>query len=84
MSILWPNGCMDHRYHLVIKTEVDLSPGDTVLDGDPAPPSTQMGTAAPLFGPLLWPASPQAHILPVARIVDQAVCGGRLPRQYYG
>ena len=38
-------------------TEVGLGPSDTVLDGDPAPP-TQRGTAAlPNFiGPcLLWP-----------------------------
>jgi len=37
-------------------TEVGLSTGDIVLDGDPAHP-TETGTAAPpLFGPrLLWP-----------------------------
>ena len=29
-------------------TEVGLGPGDTVLDGDPAPP-TEMGTATPHF-----------------------------------
>jgi len=36
--------------------EVGLSPGDIVLDGDPAPPM-ELGTAAsPLFGScLLWP-----------------------------
>jgi len=28
-------------------TEVGLSPDDTVLDGDPAPPPTKRGTAAP-------------------------------------
>jgi len=33
-------------------------------------PSTQRGTPAPLFGPLLWPASPQARILPITHIVD--------------
>jgi len=33
--------------------EVDLGPGDTVLDGDPAPPK---GDSPPIFGPcLLWP-----------------------------
>jgi len=38
--------------------EVDLGPGDIVLDGVPAP--RERGTAAsPLFGPcLLWPQSP--------------------------
>jgi len=36
--------------------EVDLSPGDFVLDGDPAPP--QKGAETPIFGPrLLWPNS---------------------------
>jgi len=37
-------------------TEVGLGPGDTVLDGNPAPPA-ERGTAPPqLFGPcLLWP-----------------------------
>ena len=44
-------------------TEVGLGPGDIVLDGHPAPP-TERDTAAPsLFGPLLWPPSPQARIL---------------------
>jgi len=34
--------------------EVGLSPGDFVLDGDPAPP--QKGAEPPIFGPrLLWP-----------------------------
>jgi len=34
--------------------EVDLSPGDFVLDGDPAP--TQKGAVPRIFGPcLLWP-----------------------------
>ena len=42
-----------------LATEVGLSPGDTVLDGDPAPP-TDRGTAAPppLFGPLAVARSP--------------------------
>jgi len=36
-------------------TEVGLSPGDIILDGDPAPP-TERNTATPLFGPcLVWP-----------------------------
>jgi len=41
---------------MLLGMEVDLSPGNIVLDGDPAPP-TERGTAAPpLFGPhLLWP-----------------------------
>jgi len=35
----------------VIGTEVDLGPGDIVLDGDPASP-TKRGTAAPSFRPM--------------------------------
>jgi len=38
-------------------TEVGLGAGDIVLDGD------VKGRSSPLLGPLLWPASPQAHIL---------------------
>jgi len=35
-------------------TEVDLGPGHTVLDGDPAP--SERGTEAPFFSAcLLWP-----------------------------
>ena len=35
-------------------TEVDLGPGDFVLDRDPAPPSQKGGGApSPIFGPLL-------------------------------
>jgi len=37
--------------------EIGLSPGDFVLDGDPALPSPKRGRAlSPIFGPfLLWP-----------------------------
>jgi len=38
---------------MTLGREVDLSPGDIVSDGDPAPP-TQKGTA-PNFRPMLWP-----------------------------
>ena len=31
--------------------QVGLSPGHIVLDGDPAPPPTEWGTAAPAFRP---------------------------------
>ena len=37
-------------------TEVGLSPGDFVLDGDPAQPSPKGALPSPIFGPfLLWP-----------------------------
>ena len=40
---------------LVLGTEVGLSPGDFVLDGDPAP-SLKRGRSPQIFGPyLLWP-----------------------------
>ena len=61
-------------------TEVWLVPGDIVLDGDPAPPNAKVHN---FFGPLLWPASSQARILPITRIVDEAVRGGRLSWQFY-
>jgi len=35
-------------------TEIDLGPGDTVLDGDPAPlpfPPQKKGAQSPIFGP---------------------------------
>ena len=36
--------------------EVCLSPGDFVLDGEPAPPPQKKGAEPPIFGPcLLWP-----------------------------
>jgi len=46
-------------------TEVGLGPGDIVLDGDPPPPRKGAQQPRPLYGPLLWPASPQARILPM-------------------
>jgi len=53
-----------------LDTEVTLGPGDVVLDGDLAS-SPRKGAQHPqLFGPLLWPTSPQARILPIIRIVD--------------
>jgi len=41
---------------MLLGTEVGLGPGDIMLDGDPAPPPMERGTAVPLlFGPcLLW------------------------------
>ena len=37
-------------------TKVGLSPGDSVLDGDPAPPHKGGGAPYPIYGPfLLWP-----------------------------
>jgi len=37
-------------------TEVGLGPDDTLLDGDPAPPSQKGLGRSPIFGPcLLWP-----------------------------
>jgi len=41
---------------MVLGMEVGLSPGDFVLDGDPAPPQKWGGAPFPIFGPfLLWP-----------------------------
>jgi len=37
---------------MLLGTEVDLGPGHSVLDGDPAPPSRERGTAAPFFRPM--------------------------------
>ena len=51
-------------------TEVGLGPGDIVLDGDPASLPRKGVQEPPVFGPLLWPASPQARILPITRTVD--------------
>jgi len=52
---LWPNGWIDQ---VPLDTEVGLSPGDIVLDVDPAP-TTERDTAVstPTFRPicLLWP-----------------------------
>jgi len=35
-----------------LRVEVELGPGDIVLDGDPAPPPTERGTASPTFRPM--------------------------------
>ena len=43
VGLLWPNGWNDQ---IPLGAEV-LGPGDIVLDGNPAPPSTERGTAAP-------------------------------------
>ena len=55
LFLLWPNGLMHQDASC---TEVGLSPGDFVLDGDPAPPSPKRGRRPfpPIFGPCpLWP-----------------------------
>ena len=41
---------------MALGMEVGLSPGDFVLDDDPAPPQKRGGAPSPIFGPfLLWP-----------------------------
>ena len=39
-------------------TEVDLGPGRTVLDGDPAPPRKEHSSPLSYGAYLLWPRSP--------------------------
>jgi len=52
LFLLWSYGWMHQD---ALGTEAGLSPGDIVLDGDPAPPK---GHSPPIFGPcLLWPKS---------------------------
>jgi len=44
------------RIKMKLGTKVGLSPGDSVVDGDPAPPHKGGGAPSPIFGPfLLWP-----------------------------
>ena len=72
--LLWPNGCMDQ---------------DTTWYGDrprtrqhcvtwgPTSPYGKERSSLPLFGPLLWPASLQACILPIAILsTRQCTAGG--------
>jgi len=60
-------------------TEVGLSPGDIVLDGDPAPPPPKKNghSPHPIFGPcLLWPNGCMDQ--------DATWCGGKpLPRRRF-
>jgi len=53
-------GQMSGWFKMLLGTEVDLSPGHIVLDGDPSPlPPAKEAQQPPLFGPcLLWPRSP--------------------------
>jgi len=41
-----------------LNTEVGLSPGDTVLDGDPAPPNKGHSNPPPTFWPMSVVAKP--------------------------
>jgi len=43
--------------------EIGLSPGDIVLDGDPAPHRKEHSSPPPLFDPLLWSASLQGSVV---------------------
>ena len=54
-------------YHLVWSY---TSAQATLLDGDSAPPHGKGHSTSLLLDPVLWPASPQARILPITRIVD--------------
>jgi len=45
-----------------IKIPLGLSPGDIVLDGDPVPPPTEWGTAAPHFSAHVYCGQTVAHL----------------------
>jgi len=47
--LLWPNGWMDQD---TTWYGVNLGPGDTVLDGDPAPPPEKVAHQLPTFRPM--------------------------------
>jgi len=64
LCVRWDPRSLPHVYcdqtagwtKLVLGTEVGLSPGDFVLDGDPAPVPKGCGAPSLIFGPfLLWP-----------------------------
>ena len=47
---------------MALGMEVDLGPGNTVLDGEPAPPPQRKGAQPPICGPrLLWPNGYMYH-----------------------
>jgi len=45
-----------------LRVEVELGPGDIVLDGDPAPSPTERGTAAPHFSAHVYCGQTVAHL----------------------
>jgi len=51
--LLSPNGWMDQEFKMPLSTEVGLSQGDFVLDGDPALPPKKGAQPPPVFGPCL-------------------------------
>jgi len=58
--LLWPNGWMDQD----ATWQGGRPQPRIVLDGDPAAPSPEWGTAAPFFGPcLLWLNGRPSHLL---------------------
>jgi len=58
----WLDGS-GYQSRIPLGTEVDLSPGDIVLDGDPAL-LTERGTATPTFWPTLpWHGRPSQQLL---------------------
>jgi len=62
IGVLWPKGWM-YQYAAPVCTELGLGPGDIVLDGNPVPPPTERGTAAPHFS---------AHVFVVKRSLISA------------
>ena len=73
------------RIKMKLGTEVGLSPGHIVLDGDPAP-LPQKGTAAPLFGPcLLWPNGHPSQLLlsSCCQITKQVILPYNQTSQYF-
>ena len=60
--------------------EVGLGPGDIVLDGDPAPPSTERGTAALHFSTHVYCGQTVAHLSNYCALV----IGSRPSDHYFG
>ena len=68
VGVSWPNGRMDQEFRMPLGMEVGLSQGDTVIDGDPAHPPKERGTAAAIFRAMSivakrWPISATAELL---------------------
>ena len=47
---------------MLLGTEIGLGPGDIMLDGDPAPPPMERGTAAPCFSARVYCGETVVHL----------------------
>jgi len=77
VGVLWPNGWMDQDA-TALGTEVNLGPGDVVLDGVPVPPKSAQPSS---FRPMSIVATAALQLLLSSCLLWRCSSSGRVPQK---